>query len=271
MSANSTFQAVNEQGWRRGFANLLWHENSTWWRTRRWWVNVLIWLVIINGTLLAMLSSSGEETSALERTPEQVAAEARTVFVVMAGIFGTIGVVIAMQGTIIDEKKNGTAAWILSKPASRPAFILAKLVANVAALFFVLLLVQGAVAYLQLTAFSGSPPPLIPFVSGMALLGLNILFYLTLTVMLGTWFYERGPVIGIPIGILFGGMFLMGIVGQVAYLMPWMILPVGNSQGLAIEVMLGQPLTTTIPILATMVWIVVFVSTALWRFQREEF
>lgn len=165
MSANSTFQVIREQGWRRGFANLLRRENNTWWRTRRRWVNVLIWLVIINGTLLAMLSSSGEETIARERTPEQVAAEARTVFVVMTGIFGTIGVVIAMQGTIIDEKKSGTAAWILSKPASRPAFILAKLVANVVALFVVLLLVQGVVAYLQLTLYEGSTPspsPLLP-------------------------------------------------------------------------------------------------------------
>lgn len=271
MSANSIFQAVSEQGWRRGFANLLRHENSTWWRTRRWWINILIWLVVINGTLLAMLSSSGEETGALQRTPEQVLAEARTVFTVMAGIFGTIGVVIAMQGAIIDEKKSGTAAWILSKPASRPAFILAKLVANVFALFVVILLVQGAVAYLQLSRFGESAPPLIPFVSGMALLGLHMLFYLTLTLMLGTLFHDRGPVIGIPIGILFGAMFLMGIVGQAAYLMPWMIIPSGNNQGLAIEAMLGKPLTTTIPILATMVWIVVFVGVALWRFEREEF
>lgn len=271
MSANSTFQMVNEQGWRRGFANLLRHENATWWRSRRWWINILIWLVLINGTLLAMLSSSSEETSDLERTPEQVSAEARTVFVVMAGIFGTIGVVIAMQGIIIDEKKSGTAAWIMSKPASRPAFILAKLVANVFALFVILLLVQGAVAYLQLTLYNGSAPPLIPFVSGMALLGLHMLFYLTLTLMLGTLLSDRGPVIGIPIGILFSAMFLMGYVGQIAYLMPWMIIPSGSVQGLAIEVMLGQPLTTITPILATVVWIVVFVGVALWRFEREEF
>jgi hypothetical protein len=29
MSANTTFQIVNELGWRRGFANLLRHENAT--------------------------------------------------------------------------------------------------------------------------------------------------------------------------------------------------------------------------------------------------
>jgi hypothetical protein len=78
-------------------------------------------------------------------------------------------------------------------------------------------------------------------------------------------------VIGIPIGVLFSAMFLMGIVGQASYLTPWLIIPSGGFQGLAIEVMLGQPLTTTTPIWATVVWIVVFIGVALWRFEREEF
>ncbi|MBZ0292132.1 MAG: ABC transporter permease [Anaerolineae bacterium] len=271
MSANESFQIVNEQGWRRGFANLLRHENAIWWRSRRWWLNILIWLVLINGMLLAMLSTSGEETSALQRTPEQVAVEARTVFVVMAGMFGTIGVVIAIQGSIIDEKKSGTAAWIMSKPVSRPAFILAKLVANVLAFFVIMLLVQGLIAYLQLSLYSGSPPALMPFVSGMALLGLHMLFYLTLTLMLGTLFSDRGPVIGIPIGILFAAMFLMSYLGDLALLTPWMIIPSGSFQGIAIEVMLGQPLYSVVPLVATAVWSIVFVAVALWRFQREEF
>jgi hypothetical protein len=35
--------------------------------------------------------------------------------------------------------------------------------------------------------------------------------------------------------------------------------------------MQGQPLPTTMPIYATAIWIVIFVSVALWRFAREEF
>ena len=271
MSANTSFQMVNEHGWRRGFANLLRHENAQWWRTRRWWINLLIWLVLINGMLLAMLSISVEETSAALRTPEQIVAESQTVVVVMAGLFGTIGAVIAMQGAVIDEKKSGTAAWIMSKPAARPAFILAKLVANVIALFIIIIVVQGAVAYLQMSSYIGSALPPGPFIAGMALLALNMLFYLTLTLMLGTLFNDRGPVIGIPISILFSAMFLIAYVGDLAYLLPWLIIPSGSHIGLATEVMMGQPLSTTMPILATIVWIVVFVAVSLWRFGREEF
>jgi ABC-2 type transport system permease protein len=271
MSTNVQFQVINEQGWRRGFANLLRHENAIWWRSRRWWINILIWLVLINGMLLAMLASSGELNEALSRTPEQIAAEARTVFAVMAGMFGTIGVVIALQGSIIDEKKTGTAAWIMSKPVSRPAFILAKLVANIIALFVIMLLLQGVVAYIQLSLFSGEAIEVMPLIGGMALLGLHMLFYLSLTLMLGTLFSDRGPVIGIPIGFLFAAMFIMGYLGDLAYITPWMIIPSGSFQGLAIEAMLGQPLSSATPILATAVWSIVFVGIALWRFGREEF
>ena len=34
---------------------------------------------------------------------------------------------------------------------------------------------------------------------------------------------------------------------------------------------MGMPLTTVVPIVATLVWIVVFVGVAIWRFGRDEF
>ncbi|MCC6611893.1 MAG: ABC transporter permease [Anaerolineae bacterium] len=270
MSANTAFQPVNERGWRRGFSNLLRHENATWWGTRRWWINILIWLVIANGTLFAMLSTSGPD-SGVPTTPEQRLAEATMVFMVMAGIFGTVGAIISMQGSIIDEKKSGTAAWILSKPASRPAFVLAKLVANAFALTIIVLVVQSAIMYVQIATATGHGLPIGPFVAGIALLALHMLFYITLTLMLGTIFSDRGPVVGIPIGFLFASMFLLGIVGDLAYIMPWLLVPAGNSQGLAVLVMLGQPLPTIVPVIATAVWSVIFTGVALWRFQRDEF
>ncbi len=270
MSANTAFQSVDEKGWRRGFANLLRHESATWWRTRRWWINILIWLVIANGTLFAMLSTSGPD-SGVPTTPEQRLTEATMVFMVMAGIFGTVGAVIAMQGSVIDEKKSGTAAWIMSKPASRPAFVLAKLVANTLALLIIVLVVQSAIMYVQIATATGMALPLGPFIAGIAVLALHMLFYITLTVMLGTIFNDRGPVVGIPIGFLFASMFLLGVVGDLAYVMPWLLVPTGNSQGLAVLVVLGQPLPSIVPIVATAIWSAIFVGVALWRFQRDEF
>jgi len=256
MSANTSFQMVNEQGWRRGFANLLRHENAIWWRSRRWWISVLIWFVLINGVLFGTLSS-----------PSMGNMEALATFAAVAGFFTGIGAIVTKQGVIIDEKKSGTAAWIASKPVSRSAFILAKLVANVVAMFVITLVIQGAVAYLQFAA-NGGTPALVPFVFGLALVGLNLLFFLTLTLMLGTLFNERAAVIAIPLGVLFGGQFLMGFLGSLSELLPWYLV---MGPALSSEAMLGQPLSTTTPILATVVWIVIFISVAIWRFKREEF
>lgn len=279
MSANATFQMVNERGWRMGFANLLRKENRDWWRTRRWWVSILIWLVILNGITYAMLWTPMPDPDAPDpQTAERTllspdAAVTTTLFnlVILAGLFTPIGGIITMQGAIIDEKKSGTAAWILSKPVSRTAFILAKLLANSVALLIVSLVVQWAVAYV-LFGIRGVTLPPGTFAFGVALLGLHLLFYLTLTVMLGTLFNDRGPVIAIPVGVLFGAQFLMSNLGSLASFTPWpLIYPLGTDQPIVIQAMMGQPLTTITPILATIGWIVVFVSVAVWRFRREEF
>ncbi len=52
------------------------------------------------------------------------------IYAVFAGMFPAVAVVIIMQGVLVGEKRDGTAAWVMSKPISRPAFILSKVLAN---------------------------------------------------------------------------------------------------------------------------------------------
>jgi ABC-2 type transport system permease protein len=276
MSANSAFQSVNEHGWRMGFANILRKENHDWWGTRRWWTNVVIWLVMINGIAALMLWAPTQDPSQPDAEPlvlpaEMAVATGMVNLVILAGLFTPIGGIITMQGSIIDEKKSGTAAWILSKPVSRPAFIVAKLIANSVALITVSIVIQWAVSYL-LFAIRGSTPAPGPFAFGVALLALHLLFYLTLTLMLGTIFSDRGPVIAIPVVVLFSAQFLMNNFPALAALSPWgLIFPTATDQPIVIQAMMGVSLTNLVPILATIAWIVVFVGVALWRFGREEF
>lgn len=279
MSANSTFQMINERGWRMGFANLLRKENRDWWRTRRWLINIIVWLLLINGIVVGMLWTPMPDLSApdpqtAERTlqPADVAVTTTLVnLVILMGLFTPIGGVIAMQGVIIDEKKSGTAAWIMSKPVSRTAFIVSKLIPNVVALLALSIVVQAVITYI-LFAIRGSTPALGDYAFGVALLCLHLLFYLSLTLMLGTMFNDRAPVIAIPIGILFAAQFLMNNFAALASFTPWgLIFPMGQDQGLVTQAMMGMPLTTVVPIAATAVWIVVFVGVAIWRFGRDEF
>lgn len=277
MAANSVFQSVNEHGWRTGFANLFRKESRDWWGTRSWLVQTLIWTAILNGLLATLLFAVPPEASQAS-APTGMAAQpkdvtALMVFFIMAGISLSIGTIILGQDEIIDEKKQGTAAWILSKPVSREAFILSKLLANALNLLVVMVLIQGGLAYL-IFALTGNLLPIGPFVGALGLVFLNLMFYLTLTIMLGALFKERGGVIGIPMVFLFGYQIIYGILPFLGEIMPWALTtPLDERSGasLALALVLGQPLPSVTPIIATAVWCVVFTGVAVWRFNRDEF
>jgi ABC-type transport system involved in multi-copper enzyme maturation permease subunit len=162
-------------------------------------------------------------------------------FVLIGGLATGTGAIILMQGAVIDEKKSGTAEWILSKPVSRSAFIWAKLCATGLAALLIMIVLQGVVAYLLVSARLGNAPPLIPFASGIALLGLHLLFYLALTLMLGTLFDGRGPVLGIPLGILFGAQIVMRLAPWLVQFMPWLIIIPAGQNTLSLAMLAAGP------------------------------
>jgi ABC-2 type transport system permease protein len=182
------------------------------------------------------------------------------------------------QDSILEERQSGTAAWVLSKPLRRPAFILAKLIAYGLGLLATWVVLPGGIAYLQFRAYGLDQLSLSGYAAGMGLVYLNLLFYLTLALMLGTLFNGRGPGVGIALlNLLSCTVFLDPIVKYAPWLlkvMPWnLLLPFGfgDNSPLAGRLMMGAPLPTVTPIIITAVWCVLFVGVALWRFRREEF
>jgi len=54
--------------------------------------------------------------------------------------------------------------------------------------------------------------------------------------------------------------------------LPWrLLMDVGHKGPLAGYLALGEPLPTVAPIIATVLWCVLFVGVAIWRMRREEF
>jgi hypothetical protein len=51
MEMTTSLHMIEESNQLQGFANLLRKENGLWWRTNRWWIQVLLWLLSINGNL----------------------------------------------------------------------------------------------------------------------------------------------------------------------------------------------------------------------------
>ena len=268
MASASVLQPVKESGWRRGFANLLRKENGEWWRTRRWWTQSLIWLLTINGLLAFLIwvlptIAPEEEIGTIEIL---------VAFVQVMTQFPMFAVIVIAQGALIGEKQSGTAAWIMSAPVSRSAFILAKLVANSIGFFVTIILVQGLVAYVQISLYGGGPLPLAPYLALLALLSLYLFFYLALTLMLGAFFDTRGPVLGIAISVAIASM--LGISSLFASFLPWIVLVLPDSiPGLLTLLVQGEVLPDVwpIPIILMSVYSLLFVTLAIWRFRREEF
>ena len=138
MASLSALQPVKERGWRRGFANLLRKENGEWWHTRRWWLQSLLWLLIINGILAVGLWV----VPVMDPADTSDTSDNLGIFIQLMALFPMFAVIVITQDAVIGEKQSGTAAWILSAPVSRSAFILAKLVAN--GIGFLVTIVPGA-------------------------------------------------------------------------------------------------------------------------------
>jgi len=147
--------------------------------------------------------------------------------------------------------------------------VLSKLVVNMLWIFGILVLLQGAVFELVLMAFGMEIVPVAALMKGLVLHGFHLLFWLTLSLMLGTFFKGRGAVMGIPILLLafqdliteFGRIYIPGIE---------LMLP-KRIEEIAAQATLGGPVSSTVPLFAIGLQIVLFALVAFWRFKREEF
>ena len=262
MTANNIFQQRNEQGWKRGLSNLLRAEMGNWWKTSVWWIQTLIWVVVANITIAPVIWGSSENA------PDGIA-----LYVIFSCLFPTIAVIIILQDAVIGEKESGTAAWILSKPASRTAFIVAKLIANGLGILVTMTLLPGIVAYIQLSLAGGIWLSPVDFLMGMAVIWLYQLFFLTLTLMLGVLFNGRGAVIGIPLALAFGSQMLIAVVPALNFVLPWRLAVGVENDSLSVveSIILGTPPFSWLPVIAVASFAVVFVSIAIHKFRRGEF
>jgi ABC-2 type transport system permease protein len=252
-------------GWRMGFANMLAKENAAWWRTRRWWIQSLVAIFFVVGSTVANHQLGG---SSIERI-----ASFNTLWVFAAVL--PIAAILLGQDAILGEMHSGTAAWVLSKPLRRPAFLLAKLVANGLGLLVTAVFIPSAIAYWYGDLAAGVKLPVTGFAGAMGLVYLSLLFYLTLAMMLATLFRGRGPVLGIAVGAAWGWI-MIGRPGWLEALLPWRLLigcvtGPGMDLSLGGQLIVGEQLPTLAPIIATALWCVLFTAIAFWRIRRVEF
>lgn len=245
---------ITARGWRRGLAPLLRKELGQWWGTRQWIVQALAWLVLVNGVVaLVMMLDSTEDATAI--------------FLSLGMGASAIGVIVTLQGAIVGERQRGTAAWVLSKPVSRSAFLLAKLIAYVIGFVGLALLVPLALFLVETRLIAGETPTLRPLLGAVGVWAVHLLFFLTLALALGSFFSRRGPVAAIGVGVVltgvfFGNMIPLSIVSRTPWVLPDLAGAIAHGDSL--------PVSIATPIVANLALASIFVAAALWRLRRQE-
>lgn len=247
---------------RRGFVNLLHKELAAWTRTRTLWLQLALWVALLNG-LLALPLVFMRDLFASELGGSFEAAY--DIFFNLAGMLPYAGVVILAHGAIIGERQLGTAEWVLSKPVSRPAFVLSKFVAIALALLVAALVIPSLIAYGALSWEAGRALDAWAFIAAVGIIALGLLWYLAFTLMLGTLVTQRGVVLAVPLVSIVAGDLLIAAWGSFGELGPWLL---GR---IALLVAQGGPLLSPWPLLTTALASAAFLAVAIWRFEREEF
>jgi len=245
----------SKRGEWRSFTNLLHKELGGWWRTGTWLIHLLLYLLLVNG----LTAFDAWET----RQAGGAADEVFVGFFAFHALFVMAGVLISAQGSIVGERQAGTAAWILSKPVSRSAFLLAKLTALGGSFFVVGVLAPVAASFVT-WQWLGYPPTWSALPLTLLGLLLAVLFYLSFALWMGTIFASRKAVAALGFLLLFAQL-QIGESPAGAYL------PGGMVFQLAAVVDGYPPAALYLSLGFTAVCTVIFTAFALNRLRRVEF
>lgn len=175
--------------------------------------------------------------------PPPTIADAFTQFLKNLGQTGILAAILLAMGSVASEKERGTAALLLTKPASRGAFLAAKLAAIGATLMVgIALSALGAFIYTWLLF---SAPDVPGFLAMTALLFLSLLAYASLTFLGST--LTRSAMAAAAIGI--GAMVVLALISALptigAYAPGNLNAPaLALAEGHTPEVLIGPILTT---------------------------
>jgi ABC-2 type transport system permease protein len=250
-----------------GLALMLRKEAREQWRTMRFVVVVAVFAlfglispVVARYTREIVEAVGGGQFGGM--IPEPTVADAVIQLTKNVGQFGVVIAILVTMGAVAAEKERGTAAFILTKPVTRAAFVVAKVTA-IGTLLAVALAVSGALAWVY-TAILFEPLPLAGFAGAVALLWLSLAVFAAIT-FLASVVAPSGIVAG---GIGFGAFVAAGILsalpGVGAYLPTslW-----GAADRLAIGVV-PDPLLG--PVLVNVVVVAAAIGLATAIFRRQE-
>jgi ABC-2 type transport system permease protein len=240
------------------------------WRTYRLAVVAGLFLFVgLSSPLLAkylpeILKAAGGDQFGTIVVPTPTAADAVDQLWKNLAQFGAFAAIILAMGAVSTEKDRGTAAFVLSKTASRGAFLAAKVVA-IAAVLGLATLLAIAVGWVY-TAILFEPPP----VAGWFTMG--VLSWLGLGVWAATTFLGS-TVTGstaAAAGIGFMALLVLSILGAIPTVGSW---TPGGLTAPAVALAAGASVDADdvlVPVVSTLVLIGLALAASAWSFRRQE-
>ena len=177
--------------------------------------------------------------------------------------FGLLVSILLAMGSVATEKERGTAAWILSKPVSRGAFLAAKQAAI--AVNLGIAVVAGALAgYLYIGMLYGTWLPVAGFAAMGALLWLTLVAFAALTFLGST--LTRSSLAAAGIGfVAFAVTAALGNLPVVGPFMPGSL--AAPAQALAVGV---EPGPVVGPVAVTVAMVLGLATVSWLAFRRQE-
>ncbi len=252
-----------------GFATLLRKELLEQWRTRRILVVGIVFLVFgIGSPLLARYApellkavGTGMPGATIE-LPPPTTADAVAQLAKNVGQIGVLVAILLSMGAVAAEKERGTAAFILTLPAGRGAFLLAKLIA-IATTLLIGIALAATVDWVYTTIlFEALPVP--GFVALAVLLWLQMLAFAAITFLVST----VAPSQLVAGGVGFVAFVALAIVAALPVIGDWTPLALSAP---AMDLALGKEPTALVqPVVASVVIVVACSGIAWASFRRQE-
>jgi ABC-2 type transport system permease protein len=263
---DNEFVLAEEKGWLAGFSSMLDKENGRWWKTNTWLQQAFIWFMLLNVPLLFILYISHPTSNGIPMTAPETALFGVQVFMAVSALYLPFGVSIMTHDAIIKEREMGTMAWILSKPVTRKSFVLAKIVANTAAVLILMVFIQGIIDYGILSLYNEALLNAVNYFGALCIIALLSLFYLGMMFALGSLTTSRYLVLGAAVVFIILGMAASYTLPDISAYLTW------KMPETAREFAFSGNLTFdgVIQLVATGVWIMIFFLISIFQVERIE-
>ena len=250
-----------------GFGTLLRKELLEQWRTLRLPVIGAVFLLIgLGSPLLARFTPELIESLGGGQIqiviPPPTTADAVDQLIKNVSQFGILVAVLLAMGSVATEKERGTAALILTKPAGRGAFLVAKLVAIGGTLAVAVALATVAAWFYTLVLFEALP--VAGFAAAALLQWLALMVFAAITFLGST--LTRSALAAAGLGVV--AFVVIGILSAFPSIAPY--LPVGLGAP-AHALALGQPPGDLLGPIAANVGLILAAAALSWlSFRRQE-